>query len=219
MDNDIKVTIGTRIRNARVKLGITQKELDSALGYRNTVKHWEDFTTRPGFDDLVRVADILDVPTDYLLGRYDDIDANESTHSLTRLLGLSKKSLDLLKECAEHRTDQSSVFLDFLNGFINGVIPLAVADDIISAATARCHWDEDSKKAAIFMNDASGQILLSASAARDFFIGEAKKHVVECAEIAIIEAETHRVESVRATNKGKQPKRRGRPRKNAESSK
>ena len=64
------MTVGERIKAARKKAGMTQKELADKLGipYQG-ISQYERGIRNPKIDTLVKIADILDVSTDYLLCR------------------------------------------------------------------------------------------------------------------------------------------------------
>ena len=62
-----------RIKEARERKKITQKMLALRLGIaQTTVSGWENGSKRPSVDTIVQISDILDVSTDYLLGRTDN---------------------------------------------------------------------------------------------------------------------------------------------------
>ncbi|NHM27964.1 helix-turn-helix transcriptional regulator [Desulfofundulus sp. TPOSR] len=62
-----------RLKEARKKKNLLQKELATLLGVsRTTVTSWENGTRVPEFETLRRIADVLEVSVDYLLGRTDD---------------------------------------------------------------------------------------------------------------------------------------------------
>lgn len=59
-----------RLRTAREYRGLTQGELAKQAGLQSSaVSHFETGARKPSFDNLRRLADTLDVTTDYLLGR------------------------------------------------------------------------------------------------------------------------------------------------------
>lgn len=62
--------IGTRIKELRVAKGLSQQGLAQKLGVmQHTVSKYENNVKRPSLEVLILLADILDVSTDYLLGR------------------------------------------------------------------------------------------------------------------------------------------------------
>jgi transcriptional regulator with XRE-family HTH domain len=62
-----------RLKKARKRKNMYQKELAAALGVsRSAVTSWETGARVPEFETLKLLADVLEVSTDYLLGRTDD---------------------------------------------------------------------------------------------------------------------------------------------------
>ncbi|WP_051276382.1 helix-turn-helix domain-containing protein [Desulfovirgula thermocuniculi] len=62
-----------RLKEVRKKKNLLQKELASMLGVsRAAVTSWENGSRVPEFETLQRIADVLEVSVDYLLGRTDD---------------------------------------------------------------------------------------------------------------------------------------------------
>ena len=61
---------GKRLRAVRMERNMTQIVVATAAGVAlRTYQCYEQGVREPSFDILVRLADILDVSTDYLLGR------------------------------------------------------------------------------------------------------------------------------------------------------
>ena len=74
-----------RLRAAREKRGLSQGELATRAGFQaSAVSHFETGTRKPSFDNLRRLADALDVTTDYLLGRVTDEQALAGADRLHR---------------------------------------------------------------------------------------------------------------------------------------
>lgn len=66
---DVHATLGSRIAHARKFRGLTQAELAGKLGVdQRTIAYWEANDRRPDPDTLRRLALVLDVSADYLLG-------------------------------------------------------------------------------------------------------------------------------------------------------
>lgn len=62
--------LGKRLRSMRMKRHFTQPQLADMLDIAlRTYQGYEGETRSPSLDTLVKIADILDVPIDYLLGR------------------------------------------------------------------------------------------------------------------------------------------------------
>lgn len=64
--------LGKRLNSLRKQRGYTALQMATVLsvGLR-TYRHYESEDTSPSLDTLVKIADILDVSIDYLLGRDD----------------------------------------------------------------------------------------------------------------------------------------------------
>ncbi len=63
---------GKRLRAMRMKRNFTQPQLANLIDVAlRTYQGYEGGTRSPSFDTLVKLADILDVSIDYLLGRDD----------------------------------------------------------------------------------------------------------------------------------------------------
>jgi transcriptional regulator with XRE-family HTH domain len=70
MTNEFKAEVGQRIRQIRKEKQYTAKELGRLLGVaESTVIGYENGVRSPDLYSLARLADILGVTTDYLLGR------------------------------------------------------------------------------------------------------------------------------------------------------
>lgn len=55
---------------ARIKKGLSQIELGDKIGVSNRmISQYESGYSTPGVDTLVKIADVLEVTVDYLLGR------------------------------------------------------------------------------------------------------------------------------------------------------
>lgn len=63
------MTIGERIKQARKKKGITQKELAEAVGVAEvTIRQYEADKYSPKYDKMVKIAEALNIPVSDLLG-------------------------------------------------------------------------------------------------------------------------------------------------------
>lgn len=58
-----------RLKEMRLKRGMTQKELGEKVGVKqNTFTNWENGKREPNFDNLIKLAEFLNVSVDKLLG-------------------------------------------------------------------------------------------------------------------------------------------------------
>ncbi|MGK4017924.1 helix-turn-helix transcriptional regulator [Weissella paramesenteroides] len=72
------MTTFERIKEISKNKGYSLSKLNDLAGLgTNSIYHWRDKT--PSTDSLKKVADVLGVSVDYLLGNTDDMHANKST--------------------------------------------------------------------------------------------------------------------------------------------
>jgi transcriptional regulator with XRE-family HTH domain len=93
-----------RLRAARELRKLSQSELAERAGLQpSAVSHFETGQRAPSFDNLKRLADALDVTTDYLLGRTTEPTATGP--NIDRLFRhaerMSKVDLEILADFAE----------------------------------------------------------------------------------------------------------------------
>lgn len=75
------------IKDIRVRKGLTQSEVASALGVSSVVySRYENGKRQPSIDTLIQMADIFGVTVDYLLGRQDIEDSTLSEYELHLLI-------------------------------------------------------------------------------------------------------------------------------------
>lgn len=68
--------LGARIRDLRKQAGMTQEEVGRVLSVgKSTISQYENGITTPDLDSVRKLADLFRVPTDYLLGRTNDLPA------------------------------------------------------------------------------------------------------------------------------------------------
>jgi transcriptional regulator with XRE-family HTH domain len=75
----------SRLRKARELRGLNQAEVAARSGMQvSAVSHFETGGRKPSFDNLRRLAQALDVTTDYLIGRVDEIGGTANADLLYR---------------------------------------------------------------------------------------------------------------------------------------
>ena len=91
--------LGDKIKELRIKNGMTQKELGKKLGFSdNTITNYEKNKRDPDYDTLVKLANIFDVSISYLL------DINEfSAHALAGFEAVRTRIKDESREEYEQR--------------------------------------------------------------------------------------------------------------------
>jgi len=74
-----------RLRMARKIRDLRQGELAARAGLpAASISHFEGGTRKPSFDNLRRLAQALEVSTDYLLGRVDQLELNAGSDPIYR---------------------------------------------------------------------------------------------------------------------------------------
>ncbi len=74
-----------RLREVRELRGLSQSELAQRAKLRPAaISHFETGARKPSFENLKRLADALEVSTDYLLGRVEEMEAVESSDPIYR---------------------------------------------------------------------------------------------------------------------------------------
>ena len=104
-----------RLRAAREKRKLSQGDLANRARFQaSAISHFETGTRKPSFDNLRRLADALDVTTDYLLGRVTNDQALAGADKLHRDLDrltsadrdIAENFLKMLADKASDRTNK-----------------------------------------------------------------------------------------------------------------
>ena len=90
--------VGTRIKEARLKAGLTQAELAKLLDVDpHTVWYWESGRMKPSADNLVQLSNRLGVSGDWLLDRdvvEDELLKEANVSFMDAVAGLPQEDLD-----------------------------------------------------------------------------------------------------------------------------
>lgn len=104
----------SRLKELRKKRGLTQTELAKLLNSSlSKVAMWETQKRDPIMDDLLKLSDIFDVSTDYLLGKTDikKYDYNKSQNNKLNIDKNEKDVEELLEETMSQILDQDGLML------------------------------------------------------------------------------------------------------------
>lgn len=98
-----------RLRAARDLRGLSQGELAGRANMPpSSIAHFETGSRKPSFDTLRKLANALEVTTDYLLGRADDPALAESGDPLYRDVGkLTARDRELAKDFLKMLAERS----------------------------------------------------------------------------------------------------------------
>ena len=67
-----KATFGERLKQLREEHNLSQQALaDKLQTVRSTINKYEKNTRKPEYETLIKIADLFDTTTDYLLGRIE----------------------------------------------------------------------------------------------------------------------------------------------------
>jgi len=104
--------LSQRLRIARKAKGLTQEELaEHVCTTKGTISNYENNHSTPPNDMLRQLADILEVTTDWLLGRTNDVTANTAASAT---LAKEQRSLD---ELLQEKIDDPDDYY-FLDGYL-----------------------------------------------------------------------------------------------------
>lgn len=94
-----------RLKSLRKKCGYTQVSLAETLGVsKGTVAMWETGKRTPDFETLIRLSDLFDVRTDYILGKSNDSSSAKLSDDDIEQLG---------------RWELESVYTDFMKLYLS----------------------------------------------------------------------------------------------------
>lgn len=103
----------SRLRETRDKRSFTQAELGKQAGLPSTtISHFESGSRKPSFDNLRRLAKVLGVSTDYLMGIVDTPDSTGAASRIARHLTNATEEdiamLEMLAESMAKKRDKSN---------------------------------------------------------------------------------------------------------------
>ena len=103
-----------RLRSARELRGWNQSDLaERASMPASSIAHFESGSRKPSFDSLRRLANALEITTDYLLGRVDDPGLAQAGDPLFRDIGkLSGNDREIAKDFLKMLADRSAAKKD-----------------------------------------------------------------------------------------------------------
>ena len=102
-EQEVIMTIGERIKQARKKAGLTQKELAEKTGLATgTIQQYEYNQYKPKFENAQRIADALGVSLNALVGMRENTQSEDDIHQLAiEKYGIDHEKDILMEEMAE----------------------------------------------------------------------------------------------------------------------
>ncbi|MGN0484658.1 MAG: helix-turn-helix domain-containing protein [Lachnospiraceae bacterium] len=100
--------IGEKIRELRIKSGLTQRDLAEALKVvPQAVSRWEHMEADPSVELLPKLADIFEVTIDELFGRENTKRVKKSDEEVRKIV---REEIQNMLDVAKNAYDRSNVF-------------------------------------------------------------------------------------------------------------
>lgn len=106
MENKVncREVFGKRLKELRKANGYTIEQFAEAVGIaKSTVGYYENDNRMPDIEILAKIADVLNVPADYLLGRTNTVAVKGKMKTVCELTGLSDTAADFLSDLLKHQ--------------------------------------------------------------------------------------------------------------------
>ena len=95
---------GKRLKELRKANGYTIEQFAEAVGIsKSTVGYFENNNRMPDIDNLSRIADVLNVSADYLIGKTNTTATKGKTKTVCDFTGLSDTAVEYLAELVKNR--------------------------------------------------------------------------------------------------------------------
>jgi transcriptional regulator with XRE-family HTH domain len=109
-EEDTQEVFKNRLRSARDRRGVSQTQLAEAANMpSSSISHFEAGKRKPSFDNLKRLATALDVTTDYLLGRVQEMHSVGAAEKIHRhLANMSSSDLNFADKMIELLAQKNS---------------------------------------------------------------------------------------------------------------
>ncbi|WP_249312641.1 helix-turn-helix domain-containing protein [Congzhengia minquanensis] len=112
MSDNIKKMIGERIGLALKNADKKQKELAQYLNISdNTVSYFVNGSRTPNTEQIIKIADFLNVSADYLLCRTNVAKADMILQTIAKETGLSERAIERILELKQDKNDTLNLFL------------------------------------------------------------------------------------------------------------
>lgn len=129
----LRRVIGPRLVRARTLSGLSQGAVARLLGYKNQaqINMWETGRRLAPVSEIVRVAEVLGVSTDYLLGASDEPERDKSAALRSACLRGVRKQLARVAEITVDEVARHARLVGPHAGQVRGL--LATGDDLLEA--------------------------------------------------------------------------------------
>lgn len=124
MNENTRKTIGKRLEQALYLRHTKQKELAQLLGVPdNTISYFVSGARTPNHDQIIEIARLLNISTDYLYGISDAYTPDKDLQFISKYTGLSEKAVNMFHSSIgngiQYGDDEERIFLLSLRAIIN----------------------------------------------------------------------------------------------------
>ncbi len=115
-----KEVFGKRLKELRKANGYTIEQFAEAVGIaKSTVGYYENDNRMPDIEVLAKIADVLNVPADYLIGRTNTTALKGKMKAVCELTGLSDSAADYLAQLVKDRDHEKLSVINHLFAELN----------------------------------------------------------------------------------------------------
>ncbi|QQD22306.1 helix-turn-helix domain-containing protein [Oceanospirillaceae bacterium ASx5O] len=145
-------TVAERVKDRRLVMGITQKELGDMVGASDvTVSKWESGTNQPKGRYVIALSKALGVTPEWLLGRGDE--GRSLSGKTTRSTEITVKG-----KCFGLETNGQELAIQFIGQSTTGWLRIDIADTSMTIYNGNCYLDTGAMLFGPIDNEASKQI-------------------------------------------------------------
>ena len=102
--NTCEQVFGKRLKELRKEHGYTIEQFADMVGIsKSTLGYYENYKRMPDIEILARIANVLNVSADYLIGRTNTTDRKGKLKTVCDFTGLSDQAAEYLSELVENR--------------------------------------------------------------------------------------------------------------------
>lgn len=104
-----------RLRSTRKSIGLSQKELAEKIGVKpTTLGNWETGIATPRTEELKKLASVLGVSIDYLLGMVDDPNGRIELNDISKMLDENEDVFWKNQKLSPNQVEKVKEFIEFV---------------------------------------------------------------------------------------------------------
>lgn len=116
--------IGSRINAALALRNVKQKELAKEIGVKdNVVSYWCNGSRIPNTEQIIQISNVLDVSTDYLLGKTKVKTSDKDIQFICDYTGLKEETVNffVFNKSIESQTEFNKTAIDFIEFLVDKI--------------------------------------------------------------------------------------------------